>query len=902
MDRETRVVVGRLAMKSEQLRIARAGKVGVDVVSVEALAERLAGGFVKVVKTSEVRQAVSAVVQSTDLGELNSIKELPGFPAAAANTLMRVWKSGLDLSDFSGDGRIKAIMSLETAVRAVLPGGRMPPVDIVRTALTRCDKAKAIFGRVSFKGMTELHAVWRDLLFGMHEAGVEILWDCGPAPVPEWLGGRVRLGKRSPFLPAVEAVSCATARHEAMEALRWARKLLSEGVPASDIGIATVSTSDYDDYLHDLARNFEPGLHFAQGVPISRTASGQMCAALADILLRGISQKRIRRLISLVGFHERGPFEKLDPDWGSFLPVTAALSTDVRWERAFGEVEGAEEAAEILMPLVRLLQGGTGIAAEAGEFVFSASAEHVRKAKSVWQRALESGPASSLDSTLSALRDSEEDREHPQSLTQVVYMPAADLAASPRKHVRLIGMSSRAWPRKSSEDALIPDHVIPAADLDPFPLSKVDKSDFLTILAATQKSVSISWPRRDSEGRQLGISSLLDEDVGKLTAPLKAARDEKNLKRLRLHGTPEHAYTESDRLFSRPSEFAKTQHGRVSASCWKSWRSSGLSGHDGLLRADHPAVIAALQNIQSPTSLKRLLRDPQGYVWRYALGFSAPEYEDDPITLDARQFGNITHGILQLAVEALEKHGGLVNATDQNIESEVHHAAASVGMRFEIGQPVPPALIWQSSMENAYRFCVEALKNRFPALPGQKTFVEVPFGSDRVRRTEMPWDTSAHFEIPKTDIKISGVVDRVDLSGDGKQARSIDYKSGRTPSKLSEIGIGGGSELQRSIYGYAIKSLLPDVESVEALLYYPSDLAHAPLANMDEVLEDVAFALMTAKRGLGAGASLPGVDASDRFNDLAFALPANAEANYIERKRELFDERLGLATAVWEKE
>jgi hypothetical protein len=898
VDRETRVVVGRLAMRSEQLEIARSGMIGSDVTTVENLAARLAGGFLSVVTMTELRRVVSEVVPKTDLGELNSIKTLPGFPSAASSALMRVWRSGIDVSEFSGDERIEAISALDAAVRAVLPSGSLPPDDAVRLALARKESAKAIFGRVRFRGMTELHAVWRKLLSGLLEAGVEVVWDAGASEIPEWLDPAVRIERAEATRPTVSAYSCATARHEAVEALRWARKLLSEGIPASDIAIATVSTPEYDDYLHDLARGFEPGLHFVHGVPVARSREGQACAALADILLRGLSQKRLRRLVALVGYHEGGPFENLNPDWAAPLPVTAGLTSVVRWERAFEPMPGGDEIADVMMPVIRLLDGGVDAAAEAGRILFSAKA--TKLFATTWERALSNGPPESLDGILLRLREAEDKTDRTSGLDRVAYMPASDLAACPRGHVRLMGLSSRGWPRNWSEDALIPDHVIPAKKLDPFPLSRVDKSDFMTIIRTTGKDLTLSWPRRDMEGRRQGVSSLLDEDVGVLADDLRSAV--KNATYLRLHGVPQHAYGESDRLFSRPSEFAATPRGISASACWKAWRANELSGYDGLIAANHPAVAAALSNVQSPTSLRRLLRDPQGFVWKYALGFNAPEYEDEPITLDARQFGNIVHGMLQIAVEALEKHGGLVKATDANIETEVEHAAVAVGMRFEIGQPVPPALIWQASMQKAVNFCVRALKNRFDDLGGQKTFAEVPFGSDRERRTEMPWDVQERFNIPNTGISISGVIDRLDLSADGRMARAIDYKSGRTPNSLNEIQIDGGKELQRVIYEFAVKALLKKVETVESLLYYPSDNAHAGLSDSASTLSRVSGALNLAKEGLANGVSLPGADAFQAFNDMAFALPANARANYLARKKDAFAEALGSATEIWEWE
>jgi hypothetical protein len=51
---------------------------------------------------------------------------------------------------------------------------------------------------------------------------------------------------------------------------------------------------------------------------------------------------------------------------------------------------------------------------------------------------------------------------------------------------------------------------------------------------------------------------------------------------------------------------------------------------------------------------------------------------------------------------------------------------------------------------------------------------------------------------------------------------------------------------------------------------------------------------------LEAGNSLMGPDTGGTYDDLAFALPANAAASYCKRKLAAVNERLGDAVQVWE--
>src|SRR3954467_10023053 len=113
--------------------------------------------------------------------------------------------------------------------------------------------------------------------------------------------------------------------------------------------------------------------------------------------------------------------------------------------------------------------------------------------------------ASALDRSLrSPKRDDGSD-----ACVTVACIGASMLAASPRPFVRYEGLSSRGWPQQVTEDRLLPDHLIPAAELDPLPVLAAGRRDFATILATTAREVVLSRPRRDAEGRLLGRSPLL---------------------------------------------------------------------------------------------------------------------------------------------------------------------------------------------------------------------------------------------------------------------------------------------------------------------------------------------------------------------------------------------------------
>ena len=154
--------------------------------------------------------------------------------------------------------------------------------------------------------------------------------------------------------------------------------------------------------------------------------------------------------------------------------------------------------------------------------------------------------------------------------------------------------------------------------------------------------------------------------------------------------------------------------------------------------------------------------------------------------------------------------------------------------------------------------------------------------------------------IPDTGFNIAGYIDRLDISGDGKRALVRDYKTGRPPR--SDIRLNGGRELQRCLYAFAVKALLGDDVAISASLLYPREPVDLQLDDPEAVLTEITGYLRAARTSLAGGAALPGPDTGGDYDDLAFALPANAGATYCKRKMPAATERLGEVAQVWEAE
>lgn len=879
--RATVVAHGRAAIRQLRLEAARTRRHGLQVMTFEQLAVRLAGGFARPIDDESLRAAIQAILPATPLGELESIKLLPGMVDAAADTLHKAWRAGLDLDGRAREHpRLDSIARLEAAVLSQLPPEMMRPCDLVAAACQRLDHAEAALGPVEIVGITELSPCWSPLLLALADR-TPVTWTAGPRPTPAWLETTsVSITRTAPQAPAVRAESAATAYHEAIEAIRWARALIASGeAEPADIAIAAASTADYDDHFLTLRADANLDLHFIHGISVVSTREGQAAAALADILVRGLSQTRMRRLAALCG-SEGGPFQTLPAGWLRILPTDAPLGSVSAWMRLLGRLTAADwpdaqDHSQTLRRIVELLGKGHSAAEEVGAALLGG------RALAIWRKALVAGPTGSLDATLETLKQD----DGLEACVSVAWMPASALAASPRRFVRLVGLNSSRWPRSISEDRLISDHIIPTAELDPLPVAAADRRDFETILATTERQVVLSRARRDGEGRLLGRSSLLSANTEEIY--------------VRRNAVPAHAFSETDRLMARPQEFAQEHQAVAAITCWRNWHRQELTPHDGLVRPDHPLLLAILDRAQSASSLRLLLRNPLGFVWRYAMRLRMPESGTDPLVLDPLGMGDLVHMTLDRALQKLEVAGGLAKADEAQIGAAVAEATREVADVWESERAVPPTVIWRRTLDDVRLLTSRALTYCDERLPDARSYGEVAFGGAVPKsEADSPWDCTTPVEIPGAGFRINGYIDRLDLSGDGKRALVRDYKTGRPPKE--DISLDGGRELQRCLYGFAVKALVgPDV-SISASLLFPREQVDLQLADPEATLVEVTGYLRAARANLTRGHALLGPDTGGAYDDLAFALPANAGATYCKRKLPAATEMLGDAAQVWE--
>src|SRR5205085_5619231 len=127
--------------------------------------------------------------------------------------------------------------------------------------------------------------------------------------------------------------SCAHPHHEVIEALRWVRGLLAAGTARpEEIAIAAASPADFDDHVLALSRDCNIPVHFVHGTKAVAGRDGQLAAALAELLVKGIAQERVRRLFAMLPGNTP-MLHDLPRDWTRVLPPDAPLTALERWQQ-----------------------------------------------------------------------------------------------------------------------------------------------------------------------------------------------------------------------------------------------------------------------------------------------------------------------------------------------------------------------------------------------------------------------------------------------------------------------------------------------------------------------------------------------------------------------------------------
>jgi hypothetical protein len=863
----TVVVDGPLALRMRRLDAACAQAFGRQILTLPLLAARLAGGFIAPATREVLYPAMRQALEAGGYEDIDRVSKLPGMPVAVLSAL-RDWWDMERPALLPDNARLRDFALLERRVRSALPARMLSPPDLVEAALERLSFAPQLVGAVTIQDVPDIKDVWRPLVQKLCDV-VPVRWIGSQHSHRAWFAGEIETrlsGAGSVF----SADLCADPRSEVREALRWARALVTAGKASPhEIAISAASPAAWDDAFLVLSREAELPMHFTHGIPALATREGQACAALADILLRGLSQERVRLLFARL---PRSPAkESLPSDWAKGLRRSAALTSPGLWRHALEQTRSeradGDLAERVLLPVLDDLASGIAGADDVGRRLLKGPA------LTLWRDALRMAPPQAIELSLQALRVT--DGREPGNA--IVWGPARHVAAAPRAHVRLIGLDANAWPRRSSENPLLPQHLLGHLRL---PSAEVDDDDRLMhdIIVGHSESYTLSRAYRNATGSLQAASTLWPKDRERVVGR---------------SDIPSHAFSESDRLYARPGDAGKDPQVRASRACWRAWwRGEQHTAHDGRVRPDHPLIVDALAEVQSTTSLHRLLCDPLGFVWEYALHWREPDLDAQPFALDDRAFGELVHALIAGVLR------GAVHRNADEIGIALDREAARLAGTWPITRAVPPGLLWDHTVAMARERALRGLRDALGESRGV-SWTELSFGEPRDE--PHPWTTLAPVPIGESGVFFRGRIDRLDEDAARGAAVITDYKVGAIPERKKPVVFDRGAELQRVFYALAVRSLLPEVRTVSSQLTY---LKHDPACTRSLTGEELEKAIGQAVSFTAAGARLqrsgetaPG-PAPVFFDPLSIALPADADA-YRRVKRRSFAQANAALDKLW---
>lgn len=852
MQRRTIIVDGPLAFRMRRIVAARAGEIGTEIITLPLLAARLSGGFARPAAGEDVEQAVRAALDQGGFAVLDPCRDLPGMVRALSASLQTLWREGRLADGLEArDAKAGDVALVEERVRATLPQGVLIAPDLALRASAHLAIAATVLGEVELDRVFSVAPVWRDLLNALSKH-TRLTWRAPPSDAG-WFGGEHLNGADSePAAPTY--VECANARAEAVEALRWLRAHLALGsVRPHEIAICAAATQSWDDHFLALAADAGLPLHFAHGRPALATNSGQACAALAELLLRGLTQNRMRRLLA----HSQGRaplLRNLPGDWMKGLSAAASLTNVEHWRAAldfaFAQRQpGSTDPRPMLLPAIELLSRGGEAAAEAGAKLLPPAAQPI------WAGALRRAPVAAIEHTLRDLRFADETDPG----AAAAWGPASLIAGAPRPYLRMLGLTARGWPRPKRDDPFLTERIADDAD--------DDRALFAHLRARARGECIVSRSRRSPEGGRLAASPLV-ERVASWT-PL--ARDRR----------PAHAFNAADRLMARPEEARERPAIAAATSSWRNAINPELTGHDGRVHADHPLIVATLAKPQSATSLRLMLRDPLAYLWRYALGLKTPDAAPDGLALEPREYGVLLHDLLARAVARLEPTPGLAAASNEEVVAAIAFACDALAPNWPLKHATPPPLLWRHTLARARADASRALEMTRAA--NSRSWAELAFGeSVDEGGPDLPWRPTAEVALEKSGLKIRGAIDRLDLSPE-RNVRVTDYKTGRPPSEDSFL-LRGGLELQRIIYTIAVRRLLADVNRIQAQLVYLNGDAK-PMREIDMNATAFEGFVTTAVAVQKRGDTVSGDEAFAENYDLRLMLPAFMDYAQVKRAK-----------------
>lgn len=272
------------------------------------------------------------------------------------------------------------------------------------------------------------------------------------------------------------------------------------------------------------------------------------------------------------------------------------------------------------------------------------------------------------------------------------------------------------------------------------------------------------------------------------------------------------------------------------------WEHPHLTAFDGCMQAE--SVKDTLRQRLFPqgvylsaSSLETYARCPFRYFLETVLALKSWEEPEQILALLPRDRGVLVHAILYEFFSRLQQADQLPLSTQRSDDEQqlLTRIAEEHFERFAQTRPVGLPLLWELEREHLLRRLYAFLQRERRTAHGFcPAAFEVFFGigteetNQGVGIGELERPSTTQFLTPNIpvpfrldtgeEVQLRGRIDRIDISTEHidlvqpRQARILDYKTGRAPAR----GFAGGTTLQLALYLYAAQHLRPDLDWVGA--------------------------------------------------------------------------------------
>ena len=244
----------------------------------------------------------------------------------------------------------------------------------------------------------------------------------------------------------------------------------------------------------------------------------------------------------------------------------------------------------------------------------------------------------------------------------------------------------------------------------------------------------------------------------------------------------------------------------------------------------------------SPTSLESWAGCPYRYFLGHVLRLSALDTPEETAAISPLERGSLVHGILERFITDTQADGAMPDPGQswshddlRRLTQIAEQSFAAAESRGVTGKPLLWDLAKQDIRDDLAIFLEE--DDRLRARHGTgRLLPEARFG----------WGGGVpEVADEATQVRFRGVIDRLDVSADGRSALVIDYKTGGSYSynQLEKDPIDRGRRLQLGVYSLAARQLVPDVTRVQAAYWFPTtrgEFRFYPKASFDLDNEDTA--------------------------------------------------------------